>query len=409
MASIRHRVRADGSVAWNVMYRDNGVQRSITYETERGASQAVRLFNDLGVDAALAVIEARISGDGRTPTLREWAEEYIDGKSGITDGTRVRYRGIVAKGLDPLADLPIDAITPAAIAKWVNARSAEGLSSKTISNRHGFLFACLEQACESGVIQANPCKRTKLPSTEHREMVFLTVAELGLLLSYIRPDARGLVLTLAGTGLRWGEATALQVRDWDAQHARLTVSRSWKFTGSSARQSGAPKTARSRRTVAVPPEVAAEINARVAGKAAGDLVFTNSRGEAWRASAFHSSVWQPAIDYANGVDYEARRRKWLGKDEPARGYTRRPWRTPAPEGARLGKRPRIHDLRHTCASWLIQGGVLLPVVQAHLGHESIKTTVDRYGHLEPAHLAAVSGTLSAGLSGLAQIGSRPTN
>ncbi len=48
----------------------------------------------------------------------------------------------------------------------------------------------------------------------------------------------------------------------------------------------------------------------------------------------------------------------------------------------LAKRPRPHDLRHSNATWLIHAGVALPVIQRHLGHESIQTTVDRYGHLD---------------------------
>jgi integrase len=48
----------------------------------------------------------------------------------------------------------------------------------------------------------------------------------------------------------------------------------------------------------------------------------------------------------------------------------------------LAKRPRVHDLRHTCASWMILAGVPLPVIQQHLGHESIETTVAVYGHLD---------------------------
>jgi site-specific recombinase XerC len=48
----------------------------------------------------------------------------------------------------------------------------------------------------------------------------------------------------------------------------------------------------------------------------------------------------------------------------------------------LKKRPRRHDLRHTNASWLILAGVALPVIQRHLGHQSIQTTSDRYGHLD---------------------------
>lgn len=46
-------------------------------------------------------------------------------------------------------------------------------------------------------------------------------------------------------------------------------------------------------------------------------------------------------------------------------------------------RPRIHDLRHSHASALIGAGVPLPVIQARLGHESIQTTIDIYGHIMP--------------------------
>ena len=44
---------------------------------------------------------------------------------------------------------------------------------------------------------------------------------------------------------------------------------------------------------------------------------------------------------------------------------------------------RFHDLRHTHVAWLIAGGTPLPHIQARLGHESITTTIDTYGHLLP--------------------------
>ena len=44
---------------------------------------------------------------------------------------------------------------------------------------------------------------------------------------------------------------------------------------------------------------------------------------------------------------------------------------------------RIHDLRHTYASLLIQAGESLAYVRDQLGHHSIKVTVDIYGHLAP--------------------------
>jgi integrase len=47
------------------------------------------------------------------------------------------------------------------------------------------------------------------------------------------------------------------------------------------------------------------------------------------------------------------------------------------------RRIRFHDLRHTYASLLIAQGAQPKYIQAQLGHASIQTTFDRYGHLMP--------------------------
>jgi len=47
------------------------------------------------------------------------------------------------------------------------------------------------------------------------------------------------------------------------------------------------------------------------------------------------------------------------------------------------RRIRIHDLRHTYASLLIQQGESLAYVKEQMGHHSIRVTVDTYGHLVP--------------------------
>jgi integrase len=46
---------------------------------------------------------------------------------------------------------------------------------------------------------------------------------------------------------------------------------------------------------------------------------------------------------------------------------------------------RLHDLRHTCASLLIAQGAHPKVIQERLGHASITTTMNRYGHLFEGH------------------------
>jgi integrase len=58
-------------------------------------------------------------------------------------------------------------------------------------------------------------------------------------------------------------------------------------------------------------------------------------------------------------------------------------------------RIRIHDLRHTLASLLIQQGESLAYIKEQMGHHSIKMTVDTYGHLVPGGNKAAVDRLDA--------------
>lgn len=61
---------------------------------------------------------------------------------------------------------------------------------------------------------------------------------------------------------------------------------------------------------------------------------------------------------------------------------------------------RVHDLRHTCASWLVSAGVPLPEVRDLLGHSSIEMT-ERYAHLAPENLKSAVSVLDRLRSGYA--------
>jgi integrase len=97
-----------------------------------------------------------------------------------------------------------------------------------------------------------------------------------------------------------------------------------------------------------------------------EVLFTGPRGGRIYYGKFRSDVWAPAVAKAQAaVDGD-------GLEV-------------APE-LRLTVRPGVHALRHSHASWLIAAGVDLPTVQRRLGHESITTTIDSYGHLMPDQL-----------------------
>jgi integrase len=98
----------------------------------------------------------------------------------------------------------------------------------------------------------------------------------------------------------------------------------------------------------VPDAVFEALAPLMEGKRPDDLIFLSPRGKRVRSGNFYNNVWKPLMDTI----------------EPL-----------------IHKRPRVHDLRHTYASWAIQSGVPLPVVQRQLGHEHITTTIETYTHL----------------------------
>ena len=64
---------------------------------------------------------------------------------------------------------------------------------------------------------------------------------------------------------------------------------------------------------------------------------------------------------------------------------------------------RFHDLRHTCAAWLVSSGVALTEVRDLLGHSSVKVT-ERYAHLAPENVRAAVAVLDAGESQFGHVG-----
>jgi len=205
-----------------------------------------------------------------------------------------------------------------------------------------------------------------MPRDAPAEMVYLTHEEFALLYSCVSEHWHPLVEFLVASGARFGEATALKPGDINLTEGTVDIRRAWRYVVGEGFQLGPPKTKRSIRTIDVAADTLAKLDLT------GEWVFTNSGrstnggpDDPVRGPNFYTNVWVPAL---------ARARE-----------------------AGLTKKPRVHDLRHTNASWLIQAGIHLTVVQRHLGHESIQTTSDRYGHLDRASSRVVAHVVSKAL------------
>lgn len=225
---------------------------------------------------------------------------------------------------------------------------AAGASAKTIKNKHGFLAGALNRAVNAGKIPKNPCNSTRLYRSDVDEMVFLETGEFDLIHDRMTDRWKPLFFWLVSTGMRFGEATAITVGDIHRGDATARINKAWKYS-TDGRKLGLTKSRKGQRTINLPSQV---FDVFDLGRDRAALLFDTQSGGSITAQLARNKGWLPA-------------------------------RTKA-VAAGLAKEPRIHDLRHTCASWMLKSGVGLPMVQAHLGHESIQTTVDRYGHLDRA-------------------------
>jgi integrase len=372
MASLRVRQRKDGSSYTAVLYALDGKQTSSSFNDHREAVRFQQLANRVGPAKAIEIWRTRQpTDDGHT--VASWCSYHIDHLTGINQATCTKYRRYVANDIAPsrIGPLPLNALTNHDVAAWLNSLPG---SAKTAANKHGFLAGALNAAVRAKHLSANPCDGNRMRRDAPSEMVFLTHEEFALLHSCVSEHWQPLVEFLVASGARFGEATALKPGDINLAEGTVDIRRAWRYVPGAGFQLGPPKTRRSIRTIDVDASVLARLDLTGEWVFTNKWVFTNSgrspaSDEPVRGPNFRASVWVPALARAK-----------------EKGLT---------------KKPRVHDLRHTHASWLIQAGVPLPVIQRHLGHESIQTTVDRYGHLDRRSSRMVADVMRKALRGQA--------
>jgi integrase len=276
--------------------------------------------------------------------------------SALKLGTVDLYSRVVQRHwLPSLGHLEIAAITREHITAIVTRKLGEGIKPITMKSMLNVLHACFHAAVDDGVLAASPAARVGrlvaragpqgvVPVFSQQELrVLLSVAEREM------PACYPLVLTLARTGLRLGEALTLQWADLDFGRRELWVRRTW---GSRRKALGdlrinAPKSGKPRR-VDMSGQLCAVLQRWHLGQADAALwVFPRRDGPPMLPGAFWQNYWQRLM-----------KRSGL------------PYRKP-------------HALRHTYASLLLQNGESLAYIRDQLGHHSIKMTVDVYGHLVP--------------------------
>lgn len=188
-------------------------------------------------------------------------------------------------------------------------------------------------------------------------------AQVAAMIESVGDRYRALIVLLAGSGIRSGEALGLTVDRVDFLRRSTRVDRQLVTISGAPPRLGPVKTPASVRTIPVPQMVVDELALHLEQyqPGPGGLIFTDGKGDPIRRNAF-GHIWRRAATKA-GVE----------------GFT-------------------PHDLRHYAASVLIDQGASVKAVQRHLGHSSATTTLDTYAHLWPDSEDVTRRALDAGLA-----------
>ncbi len=275
-------------------------------------------------------------------TVGQWASTWLEAQVQLKPLTRERYRNLLKVQVLPRWQrVRLAEVTHADVVAWVAGLQAQGYTAATIRQAHRVFSLMMSLAVRDRRLSYNPAEGVRLPKVVRKEPVFLTHEQVDRLAAEC-PGFELLIRLLAYTGLRWGEATALQVKRLDLLRRRLAVVRTAIDLGEVSY--GTPKS-HQHRSVPIPRSLVDDLALHVVGRGPDDLVFTSPRGAPLRNHNFRARVFDPAAA-AIGV----------------------PQLTP-------------HDLRHTAASLAIQAVANVKAVQRMLGHASAAMTLDVYAGL----------------------------
>lgn len=336
------------------VYRDNNGKRRYTEETYGHKTKAR--------DAAiLAEQKARrrhgIDLDAAKKSWGEFVAEAWWPSRDVSDGTlRVDTYRLNKHLLPRWGDIPLGNIRKGDVRDWIVQMKKAGLSGPTSNRNFALLSASLKFAVERDILDTNPCQG--IPQHPEPKLMerFLTAEEFAAIVEHLPTPADQLVATtLVTTGMRWGELAGLHWQRVDLTHGQIVIAETFPSNASVVKP--VPKSKRPRAVPMTPglqgalgavavteSEPCGVEHARGGAPCRSPLVFTTELGNPLRNSHW-SVVWNQAVKRSG-----------------------------------VGGRVRIHDLRHTYASWLLQAGRPIAEVSKLLGHSSIVTT-ERYAHL----------------------------
>ena len=302
--------------------------------------------------------------------LESWLEDAI--RPRVRPKTYYSFEQIVRTHLIPgLGKHRLNKLTPQHVRQFINAKQAAGYT-RIPGYALGLLRRALRYGEAEGLVARNVASLVDSPAATVTEIEPYDETEARAFLNAVKGDRLEAVYAVAiGVGLRRGEALALTWEDIDLDEGLLTVRRQLQRVAGKLVFSE-PKTAKSKRTIALPKLLVESLKAHRLRQLQERMLM----GPRWVESdlVFTTRTGTP-IEPRNFV-----RHFHLMRERAGLRYQ------------------RVHDLRHCAGSLLIAQGVHSRVVQEILGHSTPAMT-NRYTHVVPASVREAAERMNVALGG----------
>ncbi len=289
--------------------------------------------------------------------LERWLKESVAPK--VRPKTYDGYESLVRLHIVPaIGAIPLEKLGPQDVQALINRKVVEGLAPKTVLYMRGVMRTALNRAVRWGLVTRNAAALTDPPRYTPKEVRYLELDEIRLLLDVIRGDRlEALFIAAIALGMRQGELLGSRWSDVDLEAARWHVRRQLQRRAGTVSYTE-PKTARGRRTLDVPASLVAALRSHRARQLEERLV----AGDQWQDD---NLVFSTPLGAPLTGTQVTKHLQELAHSAQIRAL-------------------RFHDLRHTCATLLLAQQVPARVVMELLGHSQISLTMNLYSHVIPA-------------------------
>ena len=317
---------------------------------------------DMKLRTLLSSLDKGLSPDGSKASTSQYLDWWLQTYAipNVRPRTSERYGSDVRLHISPvIGGIRLDRLQAADAQMVLSKMLRAGRARKSVIHCYRVMRLALKHAAEKGILQVNVTDAVKPPRLESTELEVPSLEEVQHILELADSTPYGSVLRFAAsTGCRRGEGLGLEWRHLDLENGSASIVQSLQRIGATGLQFVPPKSAKSRRSVALDEHTVEMLRAHRGGQ-----ILTMAQ----LGSAYED----------NGLVFPGPMGKPLDPATLTRNFEKLV--------RRAGKSHiRLHDLRHFHASLLLKEGVHLKVVQERLGHSSIAITADTYSHVAPS-------------------------